>query len=144
MWVRFCGAGRAPEGDAASKLDTREPPVRLLALSPPVTNASASCGPKRHGEEVDTQWLLVPRSRGDGALGRPCPTQVWGGSDGAGAHGRLPFTSSSAFLGSSLGEAGAGVPGSSTLGCSSRRPSPLPGAAAALPFPRERGCPVGR
>lgn len=62
-----------------------------------------------------------------------------GGAVGRAAHGRLPFTSSSAFPGSSLGEARAGVPGSSTLGCSSHGPSPLPGAAAALPFPRERG-----
>lgn len=59
---------------------------------PPVTRASASCVPKRHGEEVGTQWLLVPRSLGDGVLGRPCPTQAWGGgSGGAGGTRAAPL-----------------------------------------------------
>lgn len=134
-------AGRAPEGDATSKVGHEGatclspgtvPPShpRLFQLCPQTSwgrgrHAVASC-PQEPGGWGPGQALSHP------GLGR-------GGAVGRAAHRRLPFTSSSAFPGSSLGEAGAGVPGSSTLGCSSHGPSPLPGAAAALPFPRERG-----
>lgn len=110
----------------------RASPLLALALSPPVTCTSplltgptsplASSVP-RHREELGMQWQLVPQSCEDVApegLVPPRPAlpegPEAGGAGGAGIRQAGPFTSSSAFRGSSGDGAGGDWPGRSTLG----------------------------
>lgn len=131
--VLLCGRAAQPEpqGDRgrragsggrrdSSHLDTREPPVRPLALSPPVSHASASCVPKRHREELETQWLPVPPRPG---------RERWGGR-----RTTAPLHQQLRLPGQGRGRGAQQLP----PGCSARRPSPAPWGSCALSLPRER------
>lgn len=110
-----CGRPRPPctralEGSDFSRLCTRVPPALALCTVPSgPLHLSAGFVPECRRKELDVGWHPVP----------PRPAEPGGGRWEARQSGGLPFTSSSTFLGSSLG-------GSGGQGC----PPPPPSGAA--------------